>query len=195
MLPQALSTQHCCCSLPLCQIAAGNGEQVLSREVRRLGNKLELCRLLTWYHTGSGFFVNTSLTMLGVLSSVWTILFWSVLRLMGQGSNVATYLGAVQMLQLGTLSVIGFWFTKALEEGVVMATWAVVRQLVQGEEVMWDPKSERESSMQGDGVLFSRMGLWEGSLGVKNARSPYLLDWKGRFRGVGIRDPPESEGQ
>jgi hypothetical protein len=114
------------------QIAAGNGEQVLSREVRRLGNQLELSRLLTWYHTGSGYFVNTALTMLAVLCSVWTILFCSVLRLLGQGSTMLTYLGAVQILQLGSLSIIGFWFTKVLEEGVIMATWVVVRQLVQG---------------------------------------------------------------
>jgi hypothetical protein len=35
------------------QIAAGNGEQVLSRDVRRLAHNMNFARLLTWYHTGA----------------------------------------------------------------------------------------------------------------------------------------------
>ena len=34
------------------KIAAGNGEQVLSRDVRRLGHNMSFFRLMTWYHTG-----------------------------------------------------------------------------------------------------------------------------------------------
>jgi hypothetical protein len=34
------------------QIAAGNGEQVLSRDVRRLAHNMDFTRLLSWYHTG-----------------------------------------------------------------------------------------------------------------------------------------------
>jgi len=162
------------------KIAAGNGEQVLSREVRRLGNKLEFCRLLTWYHTGSGFFVNTSLTMLGVLSSVWTILFWSVLRLLGQGSNVTTYLGAVQILQLGTLSVIGFWFTKALEEGVIMATWAVVRQLVQGSAMFFIFRSQTTASGFITDLLFGGAKYAATGRGYKLASSS-VIDLYERF--------------
>ena len=94
---------------------------------------MEFFRLMTWYHTGTGFFVNTALTMLSVLAMVWTILFLSIMRIYTEGSVMAAYLGTVQLLQLGTVSVLGFWFTMALEAGVLVATWTVVRQIVQGE--------------------------------------------------------------
>ena len=43
-------------------------------------------------------------------------------------------------------------------------------------EFWWGPETdrERERSTQGGRVLFSSVGLWEGLLGVKISRSPYL---------------------
>jgi hypothetical protein len=37
------------------QIAAGNGEQVLSRDVRRLAHNMDFTRLMSWYHTGAQY--------------------------------------------------------------------------------------------------------------------------------------------
>lgn len=34
------------------QIAAGNGEQVVSRDVSRLARRMNMPRLLSWYFTG-----------------------------------------------------------------------------------------------------------------------------------------------
>ena len=64
---------------------------------------------------------------------VWTILFLSIMRIYTEGSVMAAYLGTVQLLQLELVSVLGFWFTMALEAGVLVATWTVVRQIMQGE--------------------------------------------------------------
>lgn len=46
------------------KVASGNGEQVLSRDVFRLGRGLDLFRSLSFYHTSVGFFVATALTAL-----------------------------------------------------------------------------------------------------------------------------------
>lgn len=53
--------------------AGGNGEQSISRDVYRLGSRLGWFRLMSWYHSGIGFFLNSTLTMASVYLSVWLV--------------------------------------------------------------------------------------------------------------------------
>ena len=53
--------------------AGGNGEQSISRDVYRLGSRLGWFRLMSWYHSGIGFFFNSTLTMASVYLSVWLV--------------------------------------------------------------------------------------------------------------------------
>lgn len=71
---------------PAQQVAGGNGEQVISRDVNRLATRLDFFRLLSFYHTGPGFFINTAL----MTHSVWVTL-WAYLLLTLTGS--VTYAG------------------------------------------------------------------------------------------------------
>eukprot|EP00889_Picochlorum_renovo_P001951 jgi/Picre1/28981/NNA_004375.t1 len=51
----------------------GNGEQVMSRDVYRLGTHFDFFRLLAFYHSGPGFFINSYLVMLSVYANIWML--------------------------------------------------------------------------------------------------------------------------
>lgn len=89
---------------------------------------LLLCCVL---QKGNGFFINTALTMLSVQASLWAYL----LLALDKSSNpeVQKYLSAVQVLQLGTLSVGVYLFTLTLEMGLLSSLFTIVRQVLQGE--------------------------------------------------------------
>lgn len=117
-------------ALPGMQVASGNGEQVLSREIRRLGHSLDFMRLMSWYHTGNGFFINTAVTMLSVHATVWVVLLMSFLQ--ERNAVIQNWISAVQLLQLGTLSVVVYWITLVLDAGLFWSVWIIIRQVFQG---------------------------------------------------------------
>lgn len=53
------------------KVASGNGEQVLSRDVYRLGHRLDFFRMLSFFYTTVGFFFNTMMVVLTVYSFLW----------------------------------------------------------------------------------------------------------------------------
>lgn len=68
LLPCAPGRLLCWCTsllAPLpplpCQVSGGNGEQVMSRDVHRMATRFDFFRLLSFYHSGCGFFINTFL--------------------------------------------------------------------------------------------------------------------------------------
>ena len=48
------------------KVASGNNEQVLSRDVYRLGHHLDFFRMLSFYYSIVGFFFNTMLVVLSM---------------------------------------------------------------------------------------------------------------------------------
>jgi callose synthase len=48
------------------KVSAGNAEQLLSRDVYRLGHRLDFFRMLSFYHTSVGFYINNLLVVLSV---------------------------------------------------------------------------------------------------------------------------------
>ncbi|KAK9815749.1 hypothetical protein WJX72_008855 [[Myrmecia] bisecta] len=124
------------------KVAGGNGEQVLSRDVYRLGTRLDFFRLMSWYHTGCGFFINTYLTMLSIYAAVWVYLLLAltksatftdengVLRSTITG-NTSAY-SSVQIVQLGMLSIITYAVELLLERGVVHTLASIFVQAISG---------------------------------------------------------------
>ncbi|CAH8273287.1 unnamed protein product [Arabidopsis lyrata] len=53
------------------KVASGNGEQVLSRDVYRLGHRLDFFRMLSFFYTTVGFFFNTMMVILTVYAFLW----------------------------------------------------------------------------------------------------------------------------
>ena len=80
------------------QVAGGNGEQAISRDIYRLGTRMDFFRLMSFYQTGPGFFGNAYLVLLGVYSTVWAFLLITVVgaqRLdLGDGNLFSTISGA-----------------------------------------------------------------------------------------------------
>jgi len=65
-----------------------------------------------------GFFINTALTMLTVHASLWVLLLLAFGELTGRGQH-QKWLWSVQVLQLGSLSVVVYWVTLVLGGRVV----------------------------------------------------------------------------
>lgn len=108
----------------------GNGEQSISRDVHRLGSKLDWFRLMSWYHSGIGFFINSTLTMASVYLAVWLVFFFALTdsltvragspqraNALVDEANLITTVNTVQLFQLGLLSVIPYWGELCLETG------------------------------------------------------------------------------
>lgn len=91
---------------------------------------MDFTRLMSWYHTGNGFFINTAITMLSVHATVWVMLLLSFLQ--QDNTAIQNWLSAVQLLQLGSLSIVVYWITMVLDAGLFPSVWIIVRQFLQG---------------------------------------------------------------
>lgn len=98
--------------------------------MHRLGTRLDWFRLMSWYHSGIGFFMNSTLTMASVYLAVWLIFFFALTdsltvrngnpdRANGltEDTVVISTINTVQLFQLGLLSVIPLWGELCLETG------------------------------------------------------------------------------
>jgi hypothetical protein len=77
---------------------------------------------MAWYHSGIGFFVNTTLTMASVYLAVWlTFLFAlsNALAVRNGEEGLVSAINTVQIVQLGLLSIIPYWGELALESGII----------------------------------------------------------------------------
>jgi type III secretory pathway component EscU len=85
------------------------------------------------YLAGNGFFINTAITMISVQASLWAYLLLALDK--SVDPEVQKYLSAVQVLQLGTLSVVVYLFTLTLEMGLLSSLFTIIRQVLQGQWV------------------------------------------------------------
>jgi hypothetical protein len=83
--------------------------------------------------TGNGFFINTAITMVSVHASLWAYLLLALDK--SVDPEVQKYLSTVQVLQLGTLSVVVYLFTLTLEMGLLSSLFTIIRQVLQGQWV------------------------------------------------------------
>lgn len=126
------------------KVSSGNGEQVMSRDVYRLGTQFDFFRLLAFYHSGPGFFLNSYLVLLSVYANLWMVTLLALTNtqllpnpddelstistLTGQPTTVAVQ----QIVQIGMLSIITYAVELVLEYGVVKALATLLLQLIQG---------------------------------------------------------------
>lgn len=113
------------------KVASGNGEQVLSRDVYRLGHRLDFFRMLSFYYTTVGFFINNLLVVLTVYAFLWGRVYLAVsgveasLQNSKILSNTALLASLNQQLivQLGILTALPMIVENALEHGFTKALW------------------------------------------------------------------------
>lgn len=114
------------------KVSSGNGEQTLSRDIYRLGHRLDFFRMLSVFYTTVGFYFNTMLVVLTVYTFVWGRLYLALSGLEAgiQGSANTTNnkaLGAVLnqqfIIQLGFFTALPMIIENSLEQGFLPAVW------------------------------------------------------------------------
>lgn len=109
------------------KVAGGNGEQAISRDVYRLGTRLDWFRLMSWYHSGIGFFMNTALLMASIYIAIWVLFLFALvtngsLSVKSQTVDDAVpVFNSIQILQIGFLSILPYFGELCLEEGLIQA--------------------------------------------------------------------------
>ncbi|KAM7498128.1 hypothetical protein LguiA_022542 [Lonicera macranthoides] len=112
------------------KVASGNGEQVLSRDVYRLGHRLDFFRMLSFFYTTVGFFLNTAMIIFTVYAFLWGRLYLALSGVegaaLGDASNnraLGTILNQQFILQLGLFTALPMVVENSLELGFLPAIW------------------------------------------------------------------------
>ncbi|KXZ42315.1 hypothetical protein GPECTOR_163g143 [Gonium pectorale] len=114
------------------KISKGCAEQLLSRDVRHLGTHMDFFRCLSFYATGPGHFVNNWLTVLTIRGGLWVQLLLLLGGVSRSSGSIASAIGGVQILQLGTLPLLAYLFVVWLESGLAVALSTILRHTVAG---------------------------------------------------------------
>ncbi len=112
------------------KVSGGGGEWGISRESYRMGVRLDWFRLMTYYHSGIGFYVNSYVTYVVVLANLYALLLFEWADAMTQ-NGLAVY-NVQQVLQLGTLALIPYAGQLMLELGVVKTFLTLFEQIMTG---------------------------------------------------------------
>lgn len=119
------------------KVASGNGEQVLSRDVYRLGHRLDFFRMLSFFYTTVGFFFNTMMVVVMVYTFLWGRLY---LALSGVEENAKSAsnnkaLGAILnqqfVVQIGVFTALPMVVENSLEHGFLPAVWDYITMQLQ----------------------------------------------------------------
>jgi callose synthase len=114
------------------KVSSGNGEQTLSRDIYRLGHRLDFFRMLSVFYTTVGFYFNTMLVVLTVYTFVWGRLYLALSGLEAgiQGSAnstnnkaLGTVLNQQFIIQIGLFTALPMIIENSLEQGFLPAIW------------------------------------------------------------------------
>nr|DAA80494.1 TPA_exp: glucan synthase-like 5 [Fragaria x ananassa] len=126
------------------KVASGNGEQVLSRDVYRLGHRLDFLRMLSFFYTTVGFFFNTMMVILTVYAFLWGRLYLALSGIEGSilgddTSNRAlgTVLNQQFIIQLGLFTALPMIVENSLEHGFLQAIWDFLTMQLQLSSVFY----------------------------------------------------------
>ncbi|POO00070.1 Glycosyl transferase [Trema orientale] len=112
------------------KVASGNGEQVLSRDVYRLGHRLDFFRMLSFFYSTVGFYFNTMMVVLTVYTFLWGRLYLALSGVEDAASRKTSNneaLGAILnqqfVIQLGLFTALPMIVENSLEHGFLPAVW------------------------------------------------------------------------
>jgi len=110
------------------KLSQGAGEQSLSRDVYRLCNRLDFCRLLSFYFGGIGHYFSNVLTVFTIYCVIYLMAVLAIFNLEKIGDRVITPMGTIQMLLggLGLLQTIPLYATLGVERG----WWLSLREII-----------------------------------------------------------------
>ncbi|KAD3069276.1 hypothetical protein R6Q59_016683 [Mikania micrantha] len=120
------------------KVASGNGEQMLSRDVYRLGHRLDFFRMLSFFYTTVGFYFNTMIMILMVYTFLWGRLYLALSGVEGAALDNTRFnkaFGAVLnqqfVVQIGVFTALPMIVENSLEHGFLSAVWDYVTMQLQ----------------------------------------------------------------
>ncbi|MCE0481523.1 Callose synthase 11 [Datura stramonium] len=120
------------------KVASGNGEQVLSRDVYRLGHRLDFFRMLSFFYTTVGFFFNNMIVVVMVYTFLWGRLYLALSGVEEHASRNASSnraLGSILnqqfVIQLGVFTALPMIVENSLEHGFLPAVWDFITMQLQ----------------------------------------------------------------
>lgn len=120
------------------KVASGNGEQVLSRDVYRLGHRLDFFRMLSFFYTTVGFFFNNMIVVVMVYTFLWGRLYLALSGVEEHASKNASSnraLGSILnqqfVIQLGVFTALPMIVENSLEHGFLPAVWDFITMQLQ----------------------------------------------------------------
>lgn len=126
------------------KVASGNGEQVLSRDVYRLGHRLDFFRMLSFFYSTVGFFFNTMMIVLTVYAFLWGRLYLALSGVEGSATSktnnnraLATILNQQFVIQLGIFTALPMIVENSLEHGFLNAVWEFITMQLQLSSVFY----------------------------------------------------------
>ncbi|KAL0320347.1 UNVERIFIED_CONTAM: Callose synthase 12 [Sesamum radiatum] len=126
------------------KVASGNGEQILSRDVYRLGHRLDFFRMLSFFHTTVGFFFNTMMINLTVYAFLWGRLYLALSGVEGaaladanNNRALGTILNQQLIIQLGLFTALPMIVENSLEHGFLNAIWDFITMQLQLSSVFY----------------------------------------------------------
>lgn len=126
------------------KVASGNGEQALSRDVYRLGHRLDFFRMLSFYYTTVGFFFNTTLIIWTVYAFVWGRIYLTlsgIEKVINNSANNNAALGSILnqqfIIQLGIFTALPMIIENTLEHGFLPAIWDFLTMQLQMASVFY----------------------------------------------------------
>ncbi|KAL8506567.1 hypothetical protein ACS0TY_017456 [Phlomoides rotata] len=126
------------------KVASGNGEQILSRDVYRLGHRLDFFRMLSFFYTTVGFFFNTMMILLTVYAFLWGRLYLalsgvegSALASTNNNRALGTILNQQLIIQLGLFTALPMVVESSLEHGFLNSIWDFITMQLQLSSVFY----------------------------------------------------------
>ncbi|XP_066375465.1 callose synthase 10 [Miscanthus floridulus] len=122
------------------KVAGGNGEQVLSRDVYRLGQLFDFFRMLTFFFTTVGYYVCTMMTVLTVYIFLYGRVYLALSGLDYSISRQARFLGntaldaalnAQFLVQIGIFTAVPMVMGFILELGLMKAVFSFITMQLQ----------------------------------------------------------------
>ncbi|XP_059670886.1 callose synthase 11-like [Cornus florida] len=108
------------------KVSSGNGEQVLSRDVYRLGHRLDFFRMLSFFYTSVGSYFNTMMVVVTVYTFLWGRLYLALSGVENDSIN-NNALGAILnqqfIIQMGLFTALPMIVENSLEHGFLQAIW------------------------------------------------------------------------
>ncbi|XP_042433092.1 callose synthase 5-like [Zingiber officinale] len=108
------------------KVACGNGEQILSRDIYRLGHRFDFFRMLSCYFTTVGFYISSMVVVIIVYTFVYGRLYMSlsgteaaILKevLMSGNTALESAMASQSVVQLGLLMALPMFMELGLERG------------------------------------------------------------------------------